>query len=576
MPGKSTRKAAPAPFPQARTGGSKKLKNPLIERRPRNFTIGNDIQPQRNLSRFVKWPQYVQLQRQHKVLKMRLKVPPAIAQFSNTLDKNTAIQTFRLLNKYRPETKAQKQERLRVRATMISENKEVKDSKKPYFVKSGINHVTALIENKKATLVLIAADCEPIEWVIFLPALCRKMGIPYAFVRGGRARLGTVVHRKTAAVLAFAEVKSEDKNEFAKLVSTIKEGFLDKYEEHRRHWGGGVMGAKAKISYINNMTNIKQLNQSNPFWEWISEMEKSNQGSEDHERDNGEGPSQHEDPTMYEHHPGSFPPDHEDPPPPPPDFDDDKTPLGDHPEGPPSPPAGHRDLPGHHHHHPPGPGPHGPPRGGWRGRGGHHHGRSGPHGHHGPPGAGWGAWGGAGGPWGGPWGGRRGGWGGWGGRRGRGKWGQLFGMDGEGFNMEALASFMKDNFGIDVGQPKEADGDRDFKPPADVFDTPDAYIIHVSLAGAKKEDLAVNWDPENSEIHVSGIIHRPGDEEFLKTLALDERDIGVFERKIKLGTKAEPATVNADGISAKMEDGILMVHVPKKEEFVEIKKVDIL
>ena len=85
---------------------------------------------------------------------MRLKVPPAIAQFSNTLDKNTAIQTFRLLNKYRPETKAQKQERLRVRATMISENKEVKDSKKPYFVKSGINHVTALIENKKATLVL--------------------------------------------------------------------------------------------------------------------------------------------------------------------------------------------------------------------------------------------------------------------------------------------------------------------------------------------------------------------------------------------------------------------------------------
>ena len=142
--------------------------------------------------------------------------------------------------------------------------------------------------------------------------------------------------------------------------------------------------------------------------------------------------------------------------------------------------------------------------------------------------------------------------------------------------MEALGQFMKDNFGIDVGQPKEAEGDRDFKPPADVFDTTNAYVIHVSLAGAKKQDLAVNWDPENSEMHVSGIIHRPGDEEFLKTLALDERDIGVFERKIKLGTKAEPAIVNADGISAKMEDGILMVHVPKKEGFVEIKKVDIL
>ena len=34
-----------------------------------------------------------------------LVVPPAIAQFSNTLDRNLATQTFKLLNKYRPETK---------------------------------------------------------------------------------------------------------------------------------------------------------------------------------------------------------------------------------------------------------------------------------------------------------------------------------------------------------------------------------------------------------------------------------------------------------------------------------------
>lgn len=61
----------------------------------------------------------------------------------------------------------------------------------------------------------------------------------------GKARLGTVVHKKTAAILAFTEVRQEDKNELGKLVSTIKEGYLDKYEEHRRHWGGGIMGAKA-------------------------------------------------------------------------------------------------------------------------------------------------------------------------------------------------------------------------------------------------------------------------------------------------------------------------------------------
>ena len=50
---------------------------------------------------------------------------------------------------------------------------------------------------------------------------------------------------QTAAVLALTEVRSEDKSEFSKLVSTIKEGYSEKYEEAKRHWGGGIMGQKA-------------------------------------------------------------------------------------------------------------------------------------------------------------------------------------------------------------------------------------------------------------------------------------------------------------------------------------------
>ncbi len=210
----------------------------------------------------VKWPEYVRLQRQKKILNLRLKVPPAIAQFSNVLDRNTAAQTFKLLNKYKPETKAEKKERLLKEATAVSEGKKKEDvSKKPYVVKYGLNHVVGLIENKKATLVLIPNDVDPIELVIFLPALCRKMGVPYAIVKG-KARLGVVVHKKvriihthrtytsltktqTAAVLALTEVRSEDKSELSKLVSTIKEGYSEKYEEAKRHWGGGIMGQKA-------------------------------------------------------------------------------------------------------------------------------------------------------------------------------------------------------------------------------------------------------------------------------------------------------------------------------------------
>lgn len=93
--------------------------------------------------------------------------------------------------------------------------------KKPLFVKYGLNHIVALVEAKKASLVVIAHDVDPIELVVFLPALCRKMGVPYVIVKG-KARLGTVVHKKTAAVVALQDVKSEDQRELATLVSAAK------------------------------------------------------------------------------------------------------------------------------------------------------------------------------------------------------------------------------------------------------------------------------------------------------------------------------------------------------------------
>ena len=95
------------------------------------------------------------------------------------------------------------------------------DTKKPNFVKYGLNHCVALIEAKKASLVVIAHDVDPIELVVFLPALCRKMGVPYVIVKG-KARLGTVVHKKTAAVVTLQDVNSEDQRELATLVSAAK------------------------------------------------------------------------------------------------------------------------------------------------------------------------------------------------------------------------------------------------------------------------------------------------------------------------------------------------------------------
>jgi len=47
------------------------------------------------------------------------------------------------------------------------------------------------------------------------------MGVPYVIVKG-KARLGTVVHKKTAAVVTVQDVRSEDQRELATLVSASK------------------------------------------------------------------------------------------------------------------------------------------------------------------------------------------------------------------------------------------------------------------------------------------------------------------------------------------------------------------
>ena len=62
--------------------------NPLFEKRPKQFGIGGALPPKRDLTRFVKWPKAVQIQRKKRILKQRLKVPPALNQFTKTLDKN--------------------------------------------------------------------------------------------------------------------------------------------------------------------------------------------------------------------------------------------------------------------------------------------------------------------------------------------------------------------------------------------------------------------------------------------------------------------------------------------------------
>lgn len=131
-------------------------------------------------------------------------------------------------------------------AELVAAGNAVDQGKKPVVVKYGINHITALVEAKKAQLVVIADDVDPIELVVWLPALCRKMNVPYVIVKS-KSRLGTLVHKKTATAVALTNVKAEDKQDFAALLSAIKVNFEEKNEESRKVWGGQINGFKSNM-----------------------------------------------------------------------------------------------------------------------------------------------------------------------------------------------------------------------------------------------------------------------------------------------------------------------------------------
>jgi len=74
-----------------------------------------------------------------------------------------ATQLFKVLEKYRPESAAMKKARLKARAEQKIAKKEDTPTKRPNVIRSGTNTVTTLVEQKKAQLVVIAHDVDPIE-----------------------------------------------------------------------------------------------------------------------------------------------------------------------------------------------------------------------------------------------------------------------------------------------------------------------------------------------------------------------------------------------------------------------------
>lgn len=93
-------------------------------------------------------------------------------------------------------------------------------------------------------------------------------------------------------------------------------------------------------------------------------------------------------------------------------------------------------------------------------------------------------------------------------------------------------------------------------PLADVEETDDAYVVEIDLPGVKRDDIDIQLS--DRQLTVSGEVK---EKERTGILRRRTRRVGQFQYSVTL-----PADVDADKVSAQLDDGVLTVRVPKPEQ----------
>ncbi|MCA0153125.1 Hsp20/alpha crystallin family protein [Winogradskyella vincentii] len=114
------------------------------------------------------------------------------------------------------------------------------------------------------------------------------------------------------------------------------------------------------------------------------------------------------------------------------------------------------------------------------------------------------------------------------------------------FNRE-LPSVLTSNFSTGMTMPQ-----------VNIRETADAYFVDMAVPGMKKSDFNINLDNQLLSISTeSSEEHTHENENFTRK----EFGYSAFKRSFNL-----PETINENKIEAKYNDGILSIHLPKKEE----------
>ena len=101
-------------------------------------------------------------------------------------------------------------------------------------------------------------------------------------------------------------------------------------------------------------------------------------------------------------------------------------------------------------------------------------------------------------------------------------------------------------------------------PATNVYETKDAYLLEMNVPGRNKEDFNINLDKD-----LLTISFEKKEENIAEGVTTIRKEFASksFKRSFTLDEK-----VNAEAISAKYENGILKVELPKKEEVKQVPK----
>ncbi|MEJ2151770.1 MAG: Hsp20/alpha crystallin family protein [Gemmatimonadota bacterium] len=100
--------------------------------------------------------------------------------------------------------------------------------------------------------------------------------------------------------------------------------------------------------------------------------------------------------------------------------------------------------------------------------------------------------------------------------------------------------------------------ERQWFPAADVSETPDFLTLRLEVPGMVTEDIKIGV--ENNTLTVRGEKKHESKSED-ETFFRSERSYGAFERSFSL-----PGYVNSEDVHAKLDNGVLTIRLPRREE----------